>query len=56
MDISYGSLMEVLCQLELSLDLGYITETEYKKLEEIILSESRMLNVFKKKIDERISH
>ena len=34
MDIAYGSLMEVDCQLDISLDLGYIS-TEMKKLLEI---------------------
>ena len=34
LDIAYGSLMEVDCQLDISLDLGYIS-TEMKKLLEI---------------------
>ena len=29
-EISYGSLMEVLCQMEISRDLGYITEEQYE--------------------------
>lgn len=29
LDISYGSLMEVLCQIEISLDLQYINKEEY---------------------------
>lgn len=29
-NISYGSLMELICQMEISLELGYIDENEYK--------------------------
>ena len=32
-EISYGSLMEVLCQMEISRDLGYITEEQYEVIE-----------------------
>lgn len=33
LEIAYGSLMEVLCQMELSQDLGYITIEEYNQVE-----------------------
>ena len=32
-EISYGSLMEVLCQMEISRDLGYITDEQYEIVE-----------------------
>ena len=32
-EISYGSLMEVLCQLEISKEINYITEEQFKGLE-----------------------
>jgi four helix bundle protein len=31
-NISYSSLMELVCQLEVSYDLGYISETELKSI------------------------
>ena len=30
-NIAYGSLMELVCQMDISLDLGYIEESEYNK-------------------------
>ena len=33
MNIAYGSLMETLCQLDISADLGYITQEELQKIE-----------------------
>lgn len=51
LEISYGSLMEVLCQLELSLDLGYLTDTELEifteKIETIAKLISGLKNSFK---------
>lgn len=32
-EISYGSLMEVLCQMEISADLGYIKADQFKEIE-----------------------
>lgn len=33
LNIAYGSLMETLCQLDISADLGYITQEELQKIE-----------------------
>jgi len=33
-DIAYGSLTEVLCQLEISKDLSYISETDFSSVEQ----------------------
>ena len=33
MEISYGSLMEVLCQMEISKELNYVTEEQMKDIE-----------------------
>jgi four helix bundle protein len=30
-NMSYGSLMELVCQMEISLDLGYISQAEYRE-------------------------
>lgn len=34
-EISYGSLMEVLCQMEISKNLGYISDGQFKEIEEM---------------------
>ena len=41
--IAYGSLMEVLSQLDVACDLGYITKEEFKNFEIIIDEEAKML-------------
>lgn len=46
-EIAYGSLMEVLCQMELSTDLGYITSEEYAKAEEKIQIIARQLSALR---------
>ena len=43
-EIAYGSLMEVLCQIELSTDLGYITSEEYAQTDEKIEIIARQLS------------
>ena len=41
--IAYGSLMEVLAQLDIACDLGYITTEEFQHLEELIDVEAKLL-------------
>ena len=48
--VAYASLMEVLCQMELSIDLGYIDNSEFEKIESLIFEESIMINSFKNKL------
>lgn len=43
-EISYGSLMEVYCQLILSFDLGYIDNEQLENVKNLIYSISKMLN------------
>lgn len=42
--IAYGSLMEVLAQLDVSCELEYITETEFETLELLINKEAKILS------------
>ena len=53
MQIAYGSLMEVLAQVDIACDLGYISMEQFLKLEELIVEESKllhgMINSFKDK-------
>ena len=41
--IAYGSLMEVLAQVDVACDLGYITKEEFQHLESLIDVEAKIL-------------
>ena len=41
--IAYGSLMEILAQLDVASDLGYITKEEFQHLETLIDVEAKLL-------------
>lgn len=41
--IAFGSLNEVMCELELSLDEGYISQEQLKNMESLILSVKKQL-------------
>jgi four helix bundle protein len=53
MQIAYGSLMEVLAQVDIACDIGYISMEQFLKIEELIVEESKllygMINSFKDK-------
>lgn len=44
LEFSYASLMEVLSQLDVAMDLGYITEEEFNNFEVMADRESRLLS------------
>ena len=54
-DISNGSLYEVLCQLDISQALGYITDNELQKAEEIATHLSRVMSGLRKYLSDRDS-
>ena len=41
--IAYGSLMEILAQLDVACDIGYITKDEFQHLESLIDVEAKLL-------------
>lgn len=43
-EISYGSLMEVLCQIQLARDLNYITDAEFSEKREQIQTTAKILS------------
>ena len=47
LESSYGSLMEVVCQLEISCELGYISLEEYSQTETLIRRIAKMLSRLK---------
>lgn len=53
-DIANGSLMEVLCQLDISQSLGFISEDELKKAEDIATHLSKVMFGLKKHLSGKI--
>lgn len=43
LNIAYGSLMEVLAQLDVACDIGYITQDEFQHIENLIDIEAKLL-------------
>lgn len=54
-EISYGSLMEVLCQLTLANDLEYISEEELLKEREHISDTAKILSGLRSSIQKRLN-
>lgn len=50
-EIGYGSLMEVYCQLQLATDLGYISEQQLSNQRETIQHISRLLSGLRNKFE-----
>jgi len=44
LEIAFGSLMEVMSQLEVAVDEGYINQTEFSNLETLIAETARVLS------------
>lgn len=53
MEIAYGSLMETYCQLQISLELGYITEEDLKTMKEKISVVAKLLSGFRANLASR---
>ena len=53
LEISYASMTEVLCQLDISESLGYITDEELKKAEEISDRLARVMSGLRKSLNEK---
>ena len=49
LDIAYGSPMEAYCQLEIAVDLGYLTEDELNNVRNLFFDTSRLIIGLKKK-------
>lgn len=54
--VSYGSMVEVLCQLDIAQSLGYITEQELKVAEEISDRLGRVLSGLRKSLLDKLSN
>ena len=56
LEIAYGSLMEAYCQLDIAVDLGYITEEELSPIRNLFFDTSRLISGLKKNFAENISN
>ena len=54
LEIAYGSLMEIMCQLEISYDLGYINQVQLRQLEEEIVMIYKMLSSMQSTLKSRM--
>ena len=54
LEISYGSLMELFCQLEISKDINYINEEDFSLLEKEILVIAKQLSGLRSSIQKTI--
>ena len=52
-EISNGSLMEVMCQLEIAYNLGYITEAELQNEEKRISEIAKMIIGLRRNLEEK---
>lgn len=55
LEIAYASMIETLCQLDISQSLGYISEEELSKAEDIADHLSRIMPGLRKNLSEKIS-
>ena len=53
-EIAYASMIEVLCQLDISKSLGYITQDELTKAEDIAMHLSKVMTGLKKSLENKI--
>jgi len=56
LEIAYGSLMELMCQLEISHDLAYITQEQFNSLEEKVFTIFKMLSSMQTTLRSRIQN
>jgi four helix bundle protein len=54
-EISFGSLIEISCELEISFELGYITKEEYEEAEKQIIIISKQLSNLHKSVSQNFS-
>lgn len=55
LEISNGSLMETMCQLEIAKQLGYLSQEDYQRVEADITEIACMLSSLRKKITQATS-
>lgn len=56
LEISYGSIMEVLCQLDISQSLGYIDERELAKAESMATTLTKVMSGLRKSLTDKLNN
>lgn len=56
LEIAYGSLLEAYCQLEICIDLGYITRETLESIKSHFFVVSRLINALKKSFEDKLSN
>lgn len=54
-EISYGSLCEVMCQMEISLELGYINAKQMAEIEKLATETGKTLSGLRKSLVEKLN-
>ena len=54
LEIAYGSLMEIMCQLEIAFDLGYISQAQFHQSEEMVVMIYKMLSSMQSTLKARL--
>ncbi|WP_407401307.1 four helix bundle protein [Sodaliphilus sp.] len=54
--MAYGSLMEVYCQLQLSADLGYISQEQLNALKHTSFNVSKLLSGLRKSFEQKLNN
>lgn len=54
LEIAYGSLMEAYCQLQISQDLGYLTEEDVQSVKDQFFDCSRLISGLKKSFEAKL--
>lgn len=54
-ELSYGSLMEVMSQLDVALDFNYISPDEHQRLESLIEEEARILTGYRSSLLSKVT-
>ena len=56
LEIAYGSLMEVYCQLQIAVDLGYITQEQFDGLRRLSFNVSKLLSGLRKSFEQKLNN
>jgi four helix bundle protein len=56
LEISYASMMEVTCQLDISYSLGYISETELMNAESLAATLTKVMSGLRKSLENKINN
>jgi len=56
LEISYASIMEVICQLDISQSLGYIDEKELKDVETKAETLTKVMSGLRKSLSEKVNN